>query len=483
MKEIKLFGRQVLSWGDSSKTGRSVKNALADGNRYAVEGLSLEMCRRVALKEPLVLKAIHKKNKDTFRNWFTIKNIDGSKVAPRVENIIRKFEKDSNIKNVFYKGGVCANIYGTGFVEPIYSEKKSIDKPPSNKARPVGLKVINSECINQKEVKDNSDGIIYWIYKNPKTGDQKYIHPERIIDIAIDSLPFSPFGISKIDVLANIMQSKMNADIAAGETLAWFSTGVLDMTIQDMNDDQEKKMLQLFKEHPHYYVHDQDYALDVKNPTRIDPKPFYDYFYTNIAAALEMPTHILVGESKNITGVEVGISDYYHDIENIQKVIFEPIIEKLYGQLLKSYGYKWNYVIEWNPIFVDEQTEGKILQVRSYSAQTCKNSGIISIPEARKILNDGVVDLDVDKVPKQETPQMPQFPGKPSNPNIEPQPAVKKPTVKNIFISPLPDVSKRMIEECARRERELGEKILKEQEEIFKPKEAKSKKNKRGKKK
>ena len=74
MKEIKLFGRQILSWGEEgSKNGRSVKHAIStESSQYRVGTLSLEMLRSVALSEPLVLKAMHKKNKDIFRNWFEI---------------------------------------------------------------------------------------------------------------------------------------------------------------------------------------------------------------------------------------------------------------------------------------------------------------------------------------------------------------------------------------------------------------------------
>ena len=489
MKSINLFGRQILSWGEpelESKIGRSVKNAISPASQdYKVNTLSLDLMRKVALKEPLVLKAIFKKNKDTFRYWFDVKSKDEkSKVSLRISNIIRDFEEFSNIQNKLYISGVCANIYGTGFIEVIYNEppNKSISSPVDEKSRPVNLRVLNSEFIKERRKKDNDNKTLYWIYKDNSSFDEIFIHPDRLIDVAIDKLPFSDFGISKIDVLSNIILSKMNADVAAGETLSWFSTGILDMTIQNMDDDQEKTMIDLFNKHPHYYVHDNDYTLDIKNPTRIDPKPFYEYFYNNIAAALEMPVYILIGESANITGTEVGVSDYYHDIENIQNIIFTPIIRKLYSQLLKAYGYNWNYNVEWNPIFVDEMTEGKILQVRSYSAVNAKNSGIVSIPEAREILNNGVISLDIDKIPKVEKEE-PKGTGNPvDQPNIQPQPVEKKPTVKNVFIKPLDEVSKRMIEEAARRERELGEKILKEQEEIFKGKEKKRKTYKKTKK-
>lgn len=472
-RSFNLFGREVLSWGedDSKIDNRTVKNALSRKQSYAVNELSLEMRRKVALKEPLILKAIQKKNKDTLRNWFDIKTDEGKQISTKLFNMIQKFESESNLRYKLYVAGVSANIYGTGFLEIIYNEPTGTpaDAPVKSRAKPINVRVLDSECITEQKNKDNEDKTLYWVYKEKGNPDEVLVHPDRIIDVSIDKLPFNEFGISKIDVLANILQSKMNADIAAGETLAWFSTGILDMTIQSMDDEQEKAMLKLFTEHPHYYVHDEDYVLDIKNPTRIDPKPFYDYFYTNIAAAMEMPVTLLVGQAEG--AADVGISDYYHDLENIQEVIFTPIIKKLYTRLLKYDGFNWNYQIKWNPVFVDELAEGKIMQVRAYSATTALNSGVIDVPEARNMLVNGVVDLDLDKTPKPK----PMPTGTPSTdqPNINPQPATKKPTAKVPTVSakaslivPLSDASKKMIEEAAKRERQLGKEILKEQEKL-----------------
>lgn len=473
MKEIKLFGRQILSWGEEgSKIGRSVKHAIStESSQYRVGTLSLEMLRRVALSEPLVLKAMQKKNKDIFRNWFEIISKENDeKLSVRIENIIKDFEELTRIQYKLYVSGICSNIYGTGFIEVIYNNDK--DRPaytsPSPNARPVNLRVLNPEFIKERKKRDNADPILYWVYRENSQSDEIFFHPDRIIDVAVDRLPFNDFGISKINILKNILESKMNADIAAGETLAWFSTGILDMKIEGMDDEQEKAMLKLFKEHPHYYVHDEDYELDIKNPTRIDPKPFYDYFYANIAAGMEMPVSLLVGSGGGGAGMEYGITDYYHDIENMQEIIFAPIIVKLYTQLLKSYGFHWNYRVKWNPIFVDELAEAKILQARSYTAVNAYNAGIIDISESRDMLVNGIVELDINKAPKIK-PISPT--GAPSQPNVEPQPAEKKPTAKiQSEIKPLSQLSKAMIEEAAKRERELGESVLKEQEEIFKEK-------------
>jgi len=320
---------------------------------------------------------------------------------------------------------------------------------------------LNPEFIKERKKKNKKDNILYWVYKENINSDEKYVHPERIVPVIKDKLPHSSFGTSRVDVLANVLKSKLNSDVTSGEILNWFGKGILDWTITDMDDEQEKSMIKTAKAHPDTYIHDQDYSLEVKNPTRIDPKPFYEYFYANIAACLEMPVHMLIGQQiGNVTGSEVGISDYYRDVENNQKLIFSPIVEDIYTRVLKSRNKTWRYFLDWNPIFVDELSEAKIVQTRTYSVVQLFNAGIIDAKEARGMLNEGAIVLDVDKVPKKER-DIPVIPI--TDPNIEPQPPVKKPTVKHTLIDLLPS-QKAMIDKI----REFGRQEMMAQEERIK---------------
>lgn len=482
VKELKIFGKQVLQWGEppevsKSKIPRSMKGALAFYNDRPKTNLPLKQMREIILTEPMLYKAIQKKNLDIVRNWFIIKPVDDDEeIDKKVLDVIYTFDKRVQFPYKLFLSGVCANIYGTGFLERTFIEPSniSIDSDINENREPLNLLVKNSEHITSKEPKTKGEKKIYWVYQE---GTEKtFIHPNRLIDYATDRLPFSSFGISKVNIVRNSLRSKMEGDVASGDTLAWASHGIVDTTIQDMQDDQEKSMAKLYEKRPSAYAHDQTYEVKVHNPTAIDPKPFYDYFYTNIAAVMVMPTHMLTGaELGNVTGSEVGFGAYIHDVENIQKVILTPIIEKIYKQLLKSKGMIWKYKIVWNPIFIDELTEAKITQVRSYSAVNNYNAGIIDIVEARRMLNDGVVNLDVKKVP--EPKELPEIPV--DQPNTEPQPTDKKPTVKQKKVYPLEEEQKRMINEAAKRERILGEKILKEQEILYDKKQ--NKKNRRNK--
>lgn len=420
MKSLRQYGRDYI-WGlseEKSKIKRDLKSYSGMATKDLVQSVDLKLLRKIVIREPLIRKAIFKKNRDTFKNWFAVKDDEGNKAPPDILKIIHAFDKKVLFPRLLFDAGTCANIYGTGFIEKQYQEadgtKSKVDATGKSL---IDLEILNPEFILKTRVENKVE---YPVYRSVGT-TEKLIHPSRLEVIRIDKLPNSYFGISIPYVLWNILKSKMTADVSSGEFVDWASRGMIDVTIADMDDDQEKKAKETLKKHPYYLIHDQDYSLDVKNPTQIDPQPFYDYFYVNIAAALEMPKHMLTGaEMGNVTGTEVGVSAYYSDIENIQRLIFTPVIESIYTELLKSHGKEWTYNVDWNSIFVDELAEAKILQTRSYSAVQAKNAGIVDISEARKILNEGVVDLDIKKIPKVEPSGE-----KPSDPNIEPQPVIK----------------------------------------------------------
>ena len=453
------LGRKYI-WGKTELQQSKVTRSL-NKNLNIVENKSSNadpsMLEAIACKEPLVLKAIYKKNRDIFKNWFVIRPVDEKdKIDPMVLKILKDFDKKTNFPNKLYVSGVCANIYGTGFIEKIYNEhgNSKAMNPPGDNAKLVDLNLLSSKHITSRKKSDKKgDSILYPVFKKGFT-DEVLIHPDRLSVVRTDWLPGNFFGISKVYVMMNILKSKMTADQASGDFVDWVSKGITDVTIKGMQDEQEKSATKVLKSHPNTLIHDEDYSVAVHNPARIDLGSFFDYFYVNIAAGLEMPKHVLIGsETGNVTGSEVGISSYYGDVQNIQTLVFTPIIEDIYKEVLAAHGKEWKYEIYWNPIFVDELSEAKILQTRAYSATQTVASNIISIPEARKMLNEGVVKLDADKVPEVEKPPQPT-----TDPNVEPQPVIKPQS----RIRPLTEFEKKMIEKY----RKIGEEILKEQDNM-----------------
>jgi len=437
--------------------------------------------RELSQQSPILMKGIKKKNMDIFRAWFKVEaeKDRGNPVATDLD-ALKRFEKRSRYKAKLYEAGECSDVYGDGFllITFLNDEHKEIHEPVDVSSEPYDVKLLNPEHITEMKY---YKGELCYYYDDTVNMKEDYIHPDRIQHIVSDKLPFSKFGLSKIDLLRHTIESKKNIDIAAGKILSWFSHGILDMEWEGMTPEEQEEMIKVAAQHPGAYIHDEDVKIDIKNPKAIDPKPFYDYVILNIAAALNMPTHILTGvQVGRVTGSEIGYADYYRDVHDMQDLVYQPLIEDLYKRIIEAKGRKWKYELEWNAIYIDEGTEAKLLESRVNSATKAKTDGVIDNEEARSIINKGLIELDPSKKIKVVIPKAPPFPANPNKPNPAPSPSRSSPpALKNqkedmqvVIRGGLSDEERAMIKRCRKaeankikKEKELGKKILKEQEE------------------
>jgi len=462
-----LWGRTQLKSEPQGKVdfGRGV---IHDTKNKKSSGLSPGTYRAIAHAEPMTLKGIRKKNTDTFRSWIVVKTRDGKDVPQTDKNILDNFIFDTKLKQKLQTCGYCSMLYGDGFIEKIYLEGKgkSAESAPPKNGRIIALKNLNSEKITERKHK-TKDGVgpKYYVYK-VSYGEDELIHPDRLIHIRNEPLPNNEFGTSVIQILRKILESKMNTDEATGELMTWIGNGVRTMKIDNMGQEDFDKMMGIFKEQPNVLVFDERFDFDIKNPTTIaKPEEYFNYFYTNIAAALVMPTHILTGiQPGHVTGSEIGISDYYNDVANVQELVFTPTLEDLFTEILKSRGRKWRYVIKWNPIFVDELSEGKIMEKRMNASMIGYTNKLVGFTEARNIIANGVIDINPDEKPSDVKEDAPIVPTGDANYPQPKKPVDKKGEEKEHYVvKPLSPASRMMIEQ-AKKEKELGEKELVEQE-------------------
>ena len=88
---------------------------------YPTENLDLVMLRKIVIREPLLFKAILKKNKDVIKNWFVIKHEDDDKEVPKeVLDIIYKFDTKTQFPKKLFIAGIAgkqdhANVRQTLF--------------------------------------------------------------------------------------------------------------------------------------------------------------------------------------------------------------------------------------------------------------------------------------------------------------------------------------------------------------------------------
>lgn len=410
--------------------------------KYSRENLTPEKRRKLALQAPLYMKGLEKKSADTFRAWFTLEKFKTRKPPIAIdETIIRLFDKRAKTKKKFKIGDKSSHIYGDGFILIRYqNDNKSGKKgstdlslPPyviddeGNKKyfRPYDLQVLDAECLTELKYKNKEWeglGIQHFYYKS-KSGKEVWIHPDRILHIKRNELPFSKFGIADTDALLDVLQAYPDIVISTGEILKWFSHGITYVTKQNMSPNERKAILEELAKHPNIYANDDRYKMDVITPQAISPKEFFDFIIQNIAGILGMPAHMLVGlVIGRVTGAESMYTDYYKDVRDDQDMIYTPLTEKLYGQLLNSYGRDFFiYETEWNQIYINEMAEAELLDKKADAVKKFKEANMIDQKEGRQIINKGIVELDVDKKIKQEkwqkSPLPNPFPKKPKNPN------------------------------------------------------------------
>ena len=385
-----IFGRRTIAFDTSTTPKDSYKPTI----------LTPEAQTFIFMREPLINKGIRKKARDIFREWHDIVPISDDVSDDEIKEarrIIEEFNQKAQTKAKLMQATISAMVYGDGFLEISYKEDESLkaeDEPPEG-AEPDNLYLVKSSTIKRVEFDEYGEPL-YWI--QTQAGKDVKIHRDRIIHVCIDPRPDSIFGVSKIDLAYKILISKMNADEAHGEILWRFGKGFIIIQAPGMTVDEQKAIEQAITKKlspKSIFVGDDSYKVDVKNPATIDPEPFDDYFYTNIAAALEMPKAILLGvQAGAVTGSEINLKEYYNDIKNIQETIFTPILTNLYRKLLESKGLEWKYRIKWNEMFIDEKSEAEILDRRASAVDKLYGRcGIINEDEARRIVEQGIIPL------------------------------------------------------------------------------------------
>lgn len=447
----------------------------ANGGLFGIKKLSMEKCRKVAEQCPLFMKGARKKAKDSIRAWHGIETFDNKTKPAAVDlQLINSFVERSNLKSKWGLMQVASYVTGNGYLLLTFSEgdeKTKTHDEPAIGSYPWDVLVLDSELITEidyygkttqeKEI-NRKKGILHFHYENKKTSEDYWIHPKRIIHLPCDPLPHKKFGTSKVNLLRNIIKSMINVDIACGEVLAWFSHGVFDIEQQGCDENYREAWEKLAAKHPGAWIHDETAKIQAIKPEAINPKPFYDYLVLKVASTFIMPTHILTGiQVGRVTGAEVGTSDYYKDVKDIQDLDYSPLLSKLYSMILNGHKRKWKYQIVWNTIYIDELAEANIMFKKAETIE--KLAGYISKREAREIFNKGQIELDPDKIPKNDDTPPPKNPTKP------PQRPGNDDSKKNdVYKQQLDAVDKVMIEKRKLqwlKERKIGEDILKKQDE------------------
>lgn len=396
-----------------------------EGDRFEpkIDGKSLTpvFCRKLALTAPGFIKGSIKKSKDTFRAGFDI-NKNGKEISEKEKDWLNAFNKRNNILTLLSETKFAIHVYGEAIWYVRFEEelKKKVNhaSPPPENALPYRVKLLDPEKVVKFEYKNKTyrDKGIKHLLCRQSDGKEYYVHPSRLVPFYEKKLPFSDFGISDVVILRHIINSIADVDIGTGKTLKWFSHGIIEWTRDNANKTQRDKMKAIAKTHPDIYIGNEKYHLKIHNPRAIDPEPFYDYLWMCIAAVLVLPTHVLKGvEVGRVTGAEAGYSDYYRDIEDLQNLVYSPRLTHIYQRIFDHYTaeelkknpnkpnvYVFDYDIQWNPTYVNEQAEAELDNMRADTIDKLGKNSVLSKSEERDVYNRGHIKLDINKIPDQK---------------------------------------------------------------------------------
>jgi len=389
----------------------------AANRKYSSENFTPERRRKLAHAAPIYIKGIKKKSSDTFRAGIKIERpFTQVKAADFDLKLIAAFNRHSRIWSKLRIADRCSHIYGDGLmlIKYLNDNKDGVHGSPDltlpapQGAKPYDLDLLNPESVYEvawyeDDKRHNWKKLnIQHYHLKAKGGGERYIHPDRVLCASRNQLPFQKLGTSDIDILADILNSYADINIATGEILKWFSHGIINVTKDGMGKEEREELLKELAKHNNIYANDSRYTIEIIKGEAIDPRAFYDFILQNIAGVIGMPTHMLTGVVVGrSSGAETGYADYYRDVRDDQDLMYTSLLIKLYSQLLKAWGREFTYDIMWNQIYIDEKAEGDIDKVRAESVQILKNAGIIDNNEARHKMNKGYIELDVNKVIKQ----------------------------------------------------------------------------------
>jgi len=378
---------------------------------FTINGKTITPIQRrlMALTAPFYMKGVRKKSRDTFRAGWCYKKVSDGTAPPKIEQqILDDFNKRNNIEYFMGLMKQDAHIYGDGlclilFINDQNKKSPDLSREPSIDAEPYTLKRLDPEKFTQFQYKNEGwkkKRVEHLLYEDKGTGNKIFIHPDRVVQFKETDFAFTKFGISDIDMLRHVISSQADIDIATGELLKWFSYGIIEWTKDGAGANAMKTMRQIAEKHPHIYIGNEKYKLNIHNPEAIDPEPFYNYLIMSIAAILVMPTHVLKGvEVGDTTGAESGYADYNKDIRDSQVLVYKPGLEYIYSWLFRAKfdNRTFDYVVDFNPMYVGEMAEAEVDAKRSASAVNLYTAKITDLEESRRIINEGHICLDPQK--------------------------------------------------------------------------------------
>jgi len=393
-KLAKLFGEKrklkpPLEFRRSYSIDAGKPKAIAKA--YYIDQELMKLFENAYLNEPLTRKGILKRSHDAIEGWLTIKSED-----ERIPKIFDELANRTDLKNKLIDLLKNSMVYGVGYLEIVYEND---DKPPDEE--PPATHIIEIALIDPKTIypvyqtdptKDNYGEILYYeqTVNNPAIKPIQ-IHKDRIIEFKYDTLGDGKRPVGVIEPMLHVIESKIALDKASGripkKVVSQIVTAILKGDVTQTELDEWAKAL-VKMEDVGRFVAPENVEIDVKELGKaLDIKPYSEHLIYQIAGGVNVPYTVLLGAGAGtLSTSETNLRDYYSDLKDLQ-VRFTPIIRRLLDWELKLEGITPEYEVKWNEIYADEQSEANIISTKARAIDLLLANGVISINEAREMLN------------------------------------------------------------------------------------------------
>jgi len=404
---------------------------------------------------PKLFHGINKRARDIVYSDFKIINPDEGKDVPdKIKKIVAAFIKEHDINNKIYHAVQEAFWNGTGWLEWVCSYT---DDPKTK----LSGKLMDVVYVNTKTMV----GEKYNKYMKPEFFIQKIglkrqpIHASRLQPIVFYPSGNSSFGIGLPQIAQRVIKADNDATKAMGDNLIMFGH---PFPVINTRDNQNEKAIDQGwdilnklrkKDLKVGFVGFKDDKFQMLNPESPNPDAILNHFYIEFAASLEIPLQLLIGsEMSKLTGNEMELADYYKSVETYQYTVLSPIYNHLCKLLL---GDEWVYDFQWESVYTDDEMQNNINVAYMNAVGTAYNDkGLIELPEARQLLRDFGINIprdgDLDKPEDTDISELPPIPIQQEDSKQKSQSQVK--------------IRELTVEEkaVAKKQRELGEKLIKE---------------------
>lgn len=409
--------------------------------------------------ETQIMSNINKTAAKMFKNWFYLDDPRGTKSLDEgIKEELESFYVEIDLKTKRIQQAIDAMIHGNGYLEYIPL------LPSPDPAKPLtpnmGLKdvvTVDPAYILQKIEPIKGKPNEWYYFEVQQDFSVRRIHNSRIDHVPWVKVGTMPFGRGVIEIGLRTFIEKMKMDWALGEIIYRFGKPFLVLKTTGATKREIPHALRLLQKlNPTTgFAGSEKHNFEILNPEAIDPEPFANFYYKNMAAALEMPLFEFIGAQRGqVTGGEIDLSGWHDILISKLEAKFTTGFNRINNLYLRG---KWNGAVFYNDIYIDIKKQAEIEKLIAETVEILFNkAGVVQNDEIRQYLRNKGFDWVLEDNDESNLPEEPEEPEEPDEEN-------KPPTIWP-FNSAKQNRSAISAQEQirARIERKLGEEIIAE---------------------